>query len=108
MILKVCLISPPFPFSGRVPMAPPILGYLGALTQKEMPGAEVELIDANVNEPRPDKIQADLVGISSITATITWSYKFSDELRKLGKKVVIGGIHPTALPEEAKKQVLSS
>lgn len=46
---------------------------------------------------------SDLVGISSITATITWSYKFSDELRKLGKKVVIGGIHPTALPEEAKK-----
>jgi len=83
-------------------MVPPILEYLGALTLKVMPDAELELIDANVHEPRPENIQADLVGISSITATITWSYNFSDELRKLGKKVVLGGIHPTALPEEAK------
>ena len=67
-----------------------------------MPDAKLELIDANVDEPLPENIQADLVGISSITATITWSYNFSDELRKLGKKVVLGGIHPTALPEEAK------
>lgn len=101
--MKVCLISPPFPFSGRVPMVPPILEYLGALTLKAMPDAELELIDANVHEPQPENIQADLVGISSITATITWSYNFSDELRKLGKKVVLGGIHPTALPEEAKQ-----
>ncbi len=83
-------------------MAPPILEYLGALTLKAMPDAELELIDANTNEPRPSDIRADLIGISSVTATITWSYKFSDELRKLGKKVILGGIHPTALPEEAK------
>jgi radical SAM superfamily enzyme YgiQ (UPF0313 family) len=84
-------------------MAPPILEYLGALTLRAMPGAELELIDANIHEPGPEDLQADLIGISSITATITWSYKFSDELRKLGKKVVLGGIHPTALPEEAKQ-----
>lgn len=101
--MKVCLISPPFPFSGRVPMAPPILEYLGALTLKAMPDAELQLIDANISEPLPENIRADLIGISSITATITWSYKFSDELRKLGKKVVLGGIHPTALPDEAKQ-----
>ncbi len=83
-------------------MVPPILEYLGALTLKVMPDAELELIDANIHEPLSENIQADLVGISSITATITWSYNFSDELRKLGKKVVLGGIHPTALPEEAK------
>lgn len=84
-------------------MVPPILEYLGALTLKAMPDAELELIDANVHEPLPENIWADLVGISSITATITWSYKFSDEFRKLGKKVVLGGIHPTALPDEAKQ-----
>ena len=83
-------------------MAPPVLEYLGALTLKAMPDAELELIDANVHEPVPRDIEADLTGISSMTATITWSYEFSDELRKLGKKVILGGIHPTALPEEAK------
>jgi len=66
-------------------MVPPILEYLEALTQKEMPGTEVELIDANIKEPRPDKIQADLVGISSITATISWSYK-SAKNWETGKK----------------------
>ncbi|VVB86391.1 B12 binding domain protein [uncultured archaeon] len=84
-------------------MAPPVLEYLGALTRREMPGAELELLNANVCEPAPCDIKADLIGISSMTATITWTYKFSDELRKLGKKVVLGGIHPTALPEEAKQ-----
>jgi radical SAM superfamily enzyme YgiQ (UPF0313 family) len=68
-----------------------------------MPGAELELIDANIHEPAPEDIKADMIGISSMTATITWSYKFSDELRALGKKVVLGGIHPTALPDEAKQ-----
>lgn len=101
--MKVCLISPPFPFSGRVPMVPPILEYLGALTKKAMPDAELELIDANVNEPEPVDIEADITGISSMTATVTWAYKFSDELMRLGKKVVLGGIHPTALYEEAKQ-----
>ncbi len=84
-------------------MVPPILEYLGALTFKAIPDIELELIDANVNEPLPEDIHADLTGISSMTATITWSYRFSDELRKLGKNVVLGGIHPTALPEEAKQ-----
>lgn len=100
--MKITFISPPFPFSGRVPLVPPILEYLGALTLKAAPQAEIELIDANVKEPRPEDIEADLVGISAMTATVTWAYAFSDSVRKLGKKVVLGGIHPTALPHEAK------
>jgi len=101
--MKICLISPPFPFSGRVPIVPPILEYLGALTKKAMPEFEFQLIDANINEPKPEEIEADVIGISSMTATVTWTYKFSDELRRLGKKIILGGIHPTALPEEAKQ-----
>lgn len=101
--MNVCLISPPFPFSGRVPMAPPVLEYLGALTLKACPDAELQLIDANVREPSAEDIDADVVGITSMTATVTWSYGFADALRKTGRKVVLGGIHPTALPEEAKQ-----
>jgi radical SAM superfamily enzyme YgiQ (UPF0313 family) len=84
-------------------MAPPILEYLGALTMRDMPGAELELIDANVLEPKAEEIEADLIGISAMTATVPWAYRFGDSLRKLGKKVVLGGIHPTALPTEAKE-----
>ena len=84
-------------------MAPPILEYLGALTMKEMPHAELEVIDANIHEPKAEEIEADLVGISAMTATVPWAYGFGDSLRRLGKRVVLGGIHPTALPEEAKE-----
>jgi len=101
--MKVTIISPRFPFSGRVPMVPPILEYLGALTLKAQPDAEIELLDANVTELRPEDIEADIIGISSMTATVTWAYKFADDLLELGKRVILGGIHPTALPEEAKK-----
>lgn len=101
--LKVSLISAAFPFSGRVPMVPPILEHLGALTLKVMPDAEITLIDANVNPPVPELVDADVIGISAMTATVTWAYAFSDAIRKLGKKVVLGGIHPTALPLEAKE-----
>lgn len=101
--MKVAIISPQFPFSGRVPLVPPILEYLGALTQRAQPDAEIQLIDANVSELRPHDIVADLIGISSMTATVTWAYRFADDLRTLGKRVVLGGIHPTALPVEAKK-----
>lgn len=42
-------------------MAPPVLEYLGALTLKAIPGAELELIDANVREPAPEDINADII-----------------------------------------------
>jgi radical SAM superfamily enzyme YgiQ (UPF0313 family) len=96
--MKVCLIAPPMPFSGRVPMPPPVLEYLAALTWREMPDAEVELIDAEVDE---FDLDADLVGITAMTATVTWAYALADRLRARGVSVVLGGIHVTALPEEA-------
>ena len=60
--MKVALIAPPFPFSGRVPMAPPVLEYLGALKLAADPDIELALIDANVSEPASGDIDADLVG----------------------------------------------
>ncbi|TLM78084.1 MAG: radical SAM protein [Actinobacteria bacterium] len=99
--MRVCLVSPARPFSGRVPMEPPILGHLGALTLRAMPDAELELVDADAQVFDPGAVDADLVGISAMTATATWAYAAADALRARGVPVVLGGIHPTALPEEA-------
>lgn len=99
--MKILLIASPMPFSGRVPIAPPILEYLGALTLRAMPGAELTLIDANVTPIDPASVEADLVGISAMTATATWAHATADALRARGVPVVLGGIHPTALPGEA-------
>lgn len=99
--MKILLVCPPMPFSGRVPIAPPVLEYLGALTLRAMPDAELTLVDANVAPFDVEGVDADLVGISAMTATATWAYRTADALRARGVQVVLGGIHPTALPEEA-------
>jgi radical SAM superfamily enzyme YgiQ (UPF0313 family) len=82
-------------------MAPPILEYLGALTLAHDPSIELTLVDGDVNDFVPEIAQADLVGISAMTATAPWAYRTGDTLRELGVPVVLGGIHPTALPDEA-------
>ncbi len=46
-------------------------------------------------------VDFDLVGISCMTATAGRSYELADLYRKKGSKVVLGGVHPTVLPDEA-------
>jgi radical SAM superfamily enzyme YgiQ (UPF0313 family) len=45
----------------------------------------------------------DLVAITAFTAQINRAYQIADQFRKLGVKVVIGGIHATVLPHEVKE-----
>jgi radical SAM superfamily enzyme YgiQ (UPF0313 family) len=44
--------------------------------------------------------KADLVGISTITSTAPRAYAIADRLRSQGVPVVLGGAHPTFLPDE--------
>ncbi len=44
----------------------------------------------------------DLVGISCMTANAPRAYELAREFRRRGKKVVMGGVHPTILPQEAR------
>lgn len=99
--LHVTLVSPEFPFSGKVPMVPPILEYLGALTLRERPGTTLQLVDANQSRFSADDVRGDVVGISVWTATAPWAYRFADACRARGIPVVLGGIHASALPDEA-------
>jgi radical SAM superfamily enzyme YgiQ (UPF0313 family) len=46
--------------------------------------------------------KVDLVGITVLSKTALRAYKIADAYRKTGIPVVLGGIHPTALPDEAK------
>jgi radical SAM superfamily enzyme YgiQ (UPF0313 family) len=45
----------------------------------------------------------DLVAITAMTTQIGRAYQIADRFRNLGVKVIIGGIHATILPEEAKE-----
>ncbi|ACM21685.1 radical SAM domain iron-sulfur cluster-binding oxidoreductase with cobamide-binding-like domain [Geotalea daltonii FRC-32] len=99
--MKVCIIFPPLPF-GWTPVAPPILEYLAALTHREDPNIEIELISASATPEAIDKIQCDLATISILTPTAVPGYMIADALRAKGIKVVFGGIHASSMPEEAK------
>src|SRR5262245_18836178 len=43
----------------------------------------------------------DLVAVSALTASIDEAYSFCDMIRRRGARVVIGGLHVSACPEEA-------
>ena len=81
---------------------PPLtLTTLAALVPKEL-NADVQIIDEGV-QPLPEKIEADIVGITVLTATANRAYMLADKFRAEGKTVLLGGIHVTALPEEAQQ-----
>ncbi|MBI5827626.1 MAG: B12-binding domain-containing radical SAM protein [Deltaproteobacteria bacterium] len=61
---------------------------------------DVEIIDARVR-PVDYGVRADLVGITGLTAEMPNAYEIADNFRKRGVKVVMGGVHVSALPEEA-------
>ena len=50
---------------------------------------------------RADVASADLVGISTTTSTAPSAYALADELRASGLPVILGGPHPTFVPDDA-------
>lgn len=46
-------------------------------------------------------VDADFIGISTITATSSEAYRIAGYLRSRGRTVVLGGIHPHFMPDEA-------
>lgn len=61
---------------------------------------EVRIIDEAV-EPLDLDLEADLVGITVMTPLAPRAYQLADHFRRRGTPVVLGGIHPTVLPDEA-------
>ncbi len=103
--MKLILISPPFGEKGQkskgLPIAPPVLEYLAGLTLKVRSDVHVQLIDANKDQFVLDDLDADLIGFTVLTPQAPWVYRTADRLRAMGKQVLLGGIHVTALPDEA-------
>ena len=84
----------------RKALLPPLgLATVAALTP---PDVTVSLTDENVKNIDFDE-QTDLVGITALTVTSKRAYEIADAFRARGVKVVLGGIHPTVLPEEASR-----
>lgn len=78
-------------------MPPLVFGILARLTPPDM---SVQLFDENV-EDVPLDIETDLVAMSVHTFNARRAYVVADDFRRRGIPVVLGGVHPTLLAEEA-------
>jgi len=102
-IKKVLFIEPRAPrphIFSRVVI--PRLGsvLLGTILQNR--GLEVKVVVEEVAQPDYHTLdfKPDLVGISSISSTAPRAYALADFYREQGIPVVLGGAHPSFLPEE--------
>lgn len=73
------------------------LTSIAALTPLEH---EVRIVDENV-EPLDFETEADLVGVTFMTALAPRAYEIAREFRRRGKAVIGGGYHPTLYGQEA-------
>jgi radical SAM superfamily enzyme YgiQ (UPF0313 family) len=79
----------------------PRLGGILLATIMRDKGYQTETLFLQSRDILAREIDADLVGISTITATAPASYAIADSLRVRGIPVVFGGPHVSFLPEEA-------
>ncbi|HEV3458905.1 MAG TPA: radical SAM protein [Thermoanaerobaculia bacterium] len=106
--MRIALISPKGPlyrhrggiFKRSLRYAPLTLTTLASLVPPELE-AELQLLDEGIEAVDPDRIDADLAGITVITGTAVRSYELAAHLRRRGVAVVLGGPHVTLVPEDA-------
>jgi radical SAM superfamily enzyme YgiQ (UPF0313 family) len=99
--MKILLISPsvdPSEKTNKQMLMPQLaLFILKGLTPKEH---QVVTLDEEAEEIDLGQ-DCDLVGISFMTSNASRAYWLAREFKKRGKTVVLGGVHPTLLPDEA-------
>ncbi len=100
--MKLLLVSPcrdeniRFAHSLRIPQIS--LNIIASLTP---PNYDIKIVEEEVGPVNLDE-DCDIVGISTMTSNAPRAYRMADEFKKRGKTVILGGVHPTVLPEEAK------
>lgn len=106
--MKIKLIYPKAVFGGEREVYLPHLWFplitfpiLAAYTPGEI---EVEIVD-EVIEAVDFDAPADLVGLTAMTISVYRAYEIADAFRQRGVKVIMGGFHASALPEEALQHV---
>jgi radical SAM superfamily enzyme YgiQ (UPF0313 family) len=101
--MKLLMIAPKWPENslwGQIYFRFPYLALttLAALTGEDW---DISIVDENV-EALDFSVMPDLAAISIMTPLAKRGYEIADTYRKAGVTVVLGGIHPTMMKDEAK------
>lgn len=95
--MKIALVRPNMGDYRSTDAMPPLaMGILAARSGVH----EIQFYDDKV-EAVPTALDTDLVAISVETFTARRAYQLADRFREQGHLVVMGGYHPTFLPDEA-------
>lgn len=102
--MKRCLLVYPRPRNGYAttdtPYPFPMVG-LPIIASLLSPYYEVQIINEFLT-PVDFSAEVDLVGITALTAVAPRAYEVADRFRQRRVPVIIGGVHATFMPEEAK------
>ena len=101
--MKLLMVAPKWPEGslwGQIYFRFPYLALttLASLTGEEW---EVSIVDENVDSLDFSDLP-DLAAISIMTPLAKRGYEIADSFREKGVSVVLGGIHPTMMKDEAK------
>lgn len=95
--MRVTLVRPNMGDYRTTDAMPPLaMGILAARSGKH----EIQFFDDRV-ESIPATLETDLVALSVETFTAHRAYQLADRFRAQGHRIVMGGYHPTFLPDEA-------
>ena len=96
------LTLPGFVERNKVIASLPSLGLLtlAGLTPAEVDMRYLEVPDIRDLDGVPEEF--DVVAISSFSAQIREAYDLADRYRALGTRVILGGLHVSAVPDEAR------
>ncbi|MDO8577660.1 MAG: radical SAM protein [Dehalococcoidales bacterium] len=102
-LIKLGVTLPQFVSRGKVVAQLPSLSLLiiAAMTPDDIETAYIEVPD--INQVKVLNTGYDLVAITSYSAQIYEAYELARRYREAGIPVVIGGLHVSAEPEEAKQ-----
>jgi len=107
--MKVLLINPKANLPIEVRTSPPLgLAYLGAVSEER--GDAVRILDMEVEEAPLSQVlreeRPDLIGITANTIQIKAAWRVAQEIKaQIDLPIVLGGPHPTVLPEESAQRV---
>ena len=96
LLIAPCSVQEQRPDTMDIPQL--TLSLLAALTPPEH---EIQIVEEAFGEKVNFDGDYDVIGISIMTQTSIRGYQIANEFKKRGKIVVFGGIHATAMPEEA-------
>ena len=93
-----------FPGVARRKQAIEALPSLGLLTLAGLTPGRIEVEYLEVRDVNRDELSRDFdaVAISSLTATAKEAYALAARFREIGTKTILGGLHVSLLPDEAR------